>query len=432
MQLKEQTIRGIPTVNVVADFLRLLKKRLEPCFSEQTNGKSLSSFKVRWCLTLPAIWNDQQKAIMNKAAFAAGLSTSLDAISSGELVLVLEPEAAAAHFTDYVPEHLKVDPNNKVVLVVDGGGGTVDLAAHRVVLEGTQLQLEELVPGDGNILGGERINDLFNARFKRQFEQQAMKANVETNPIAWHRLESEFENHKCRLSPGTTNALEVTIAQSIYKLPRNPNVSEDDKLTFLEDEDETGVRLQRADIDQFFAKTLDGMKSLVESMVDRLKKNNINIDYIFLVGGLSESKIFQESVASFGKSLGYTVIWPNSPESAIVDGALHFGRMLNFVKTRVLKYTYGVGTTAKWNDDRHKGKKKFFVDSQALCDYVFSKLEVAEAVVAWDKPVSRIYYPLYTTQTSIRMEFFRYEGEGKGLTLLQFNIESHNNSATFY
>src|ERR1700721_1475451 len=51
-----------------------------------------SESELRWCITVPAIWDDQDKQAMRQAAYDAGFPEGED-----RLLLSIEPEAAALY-----------------------------------------------------------------------------------------------------------------------------------------------------------------------------------------------------------------------------------------------------------------------------------------------------------------------------------------------
>jgi len=55
-------------------------------------------------LTVPALWTEDQKQFMRKAAFTAGI---IDELSSGNLLLCLEPEGASIQCRNDAEDQLK-------------------------------------------------------------------------------------------------------------------------------------------------------------------------------------------------------------------------------------------------------------------------------------------------------------------------------------
>lgn len=72
---------------------------------------------------MPAIWSDKAKASMRESAVRAGLISDIDPIE--RLELISEPEAAAAYCENRY-RSLSLG-NDDIFMIVDAGGGTVDL-----------------------------------------------------------------------------------------------------------------------------------------------------------------------------------------------------------------------------------------------------------------------------------------------------------------
>eukprot|EP01083_Nonionella_stella_P106706 308215_1 len=69
-----------------------------------------------------------------------------------------------------------------------------------------------------------------------------------------------------------------------------------------------------------------------------------NCKYLCLVGGFSSSVYFQNKMKeAFGSRSKYRMqmVIPNRPILSVVEGAAYFGITPNYMKARVLRYTYG-------------------------------------------------------------------------------------------
>eukprot|EP00483_Globobulimina_turgida_P003392 UN03398 len=69
-----------------------------------------------------------------------------------------------------------------------------------------------------------------------------------------------------------------------------------------------------------------------------------NCKYLCLVGGLSTSPYFQKQMKhQFGTKSKYqlSVIIPQRPILSVVEGAAYFAITQNYIKARILRYTYG-------------------------------------------------------------------------------------------
>jgi molecular chaperone DnaK (HSP70) len=120
-----------------------------------TTGHAVDEETVGWVLTVPAIWDDEAKAFMRKAAHAAGLIAAED---SSRLILALEPEGAAiASMLGAAPAARARFCLGERVLVMDCGGGTVDVTVSEIRSE-APLQLKEILHPSGGPWGGTYVD----------------------------------------------------------------------------------------------------------------------------------------------------------------------------------------------------------------------------------------------------------------------------------
>lgn len=87
--------------------------------------------EVIWVITVPADWSDQARDLVKEAARDAGLSDQGQEPDGRnpimKILMPAEPEAACQWATLSDPVSV-----NEVILIVDLGGGTVDITMHRI------------------------------------------------------------------------------------------------------------------------------------------------------------------------------------------------------------------------------------------------------------------------------------------------------------
>jgi len=138
-----------------------LRRIYETALAE-IEGSGYLATDIRWCLTVPAIWDDAEKQLMRRAAREAGLPGGRD-----RLLLAIEPEVAAVYCRDHLTRvaDAAVGPRDGFAapgtrfMVVDCGGGTVDITAYRV--GGDDGKLTEIGRVSGGKLGSEYVNEEF-------------------------------------------------------------------------------------------------------------------------------------------------------------------------------------------------------------------------------------------------------------------------------
>lgn len=146
---------------IICDTLKVIK--------EAAIAKLCSSFgdvleveKITWVVTVPAIWSNFAKQFMRQSCFDAGI---ISKVESTRLILALEPEAAVASCIYDMNKVIRLS-NNAQFLMIDCGGGTVDITAHSIASGGfnddsSPLSLSELAAPQGGPWGSMRVNENF-------------------------------------------------------------------------------------------------------------------------------------------------------------------------------------------------------------------------------------------------------------------------------
>lgn len=191
--LKNDKLPPLPSgktpIDVTADYLIQLRKalriQLQKILGEAVYNRHEDS--IHYYLTVPAIWNDAGKAATKRAAIQAGL---VRAESDSRVTLISEPEAAAMFCSKTGLLNLKI---MDAVLVVDCGGGTVDLIAYEVTQE-EPLTLVEATTGSGDSCGSTAVNRNFSGLLRRRIDLMKLPPGTKTGPKIYAKCLSEFEN----------------------------------------------------------------------------------------------------------------------------------------------------------------------------------------------------------------------------------------------
>jgi molecular chaperone DnaK (HSP70) len=124
-------------------------------------------------LTVPALWSEEHKMFMRKAAVEAGI---VETTNSSNLLLCLEPEGASIQCREDAELSVKQQMvKGSVVMVLDCGGGTVDITVHKLICEPTEKFLcNELIPSSGGSEWGSKYVDLYFEDFLQDFFGQEL------------------------------------------------------------------------------------------------------------------------------------------------------------------------------------------------------------------------------------------------------------------
>ncbi|KAK3600049.1 hypothetical protein CHS0354_012741 [Potamilus streckersoni] len=405
IKLEDETQKQLSAKTVFSLAIRYLKDEMLKTSRDRLTREQLREDEISWVLTVPAIWNDPAKQFMREAAVEAG-------IKNENLHIALEPETASI-FCRLLPVEQMVEGSDikcfqagSKYMVLDAGGGTVDITVHEVMSEG---KLKELHKASGGAWGGTQVDEAYkqfiislvgNPVFQR-FCKESKEDQVD--------IFRDFEIKKRGIAPDKD--ADVTI-----RLP-----------TTLKDifEDETGEDLRKVIKQARYASvvTLVGDKlrvkasvmksffsnaihSITSHMKELLNDNRVRgISSILMVGGFSESKMLYHAIKSSFPNI--RVIVPRDAGLVVLQGAVVFGHSPSSIAQRVCKYTYGLHTYLPFDEKIHDIQKRKVFDGVPYCDEVFHKhVEMGQSVSLNQitKPIS--YTPMEESDNSIGINIY--------------------------
>ncbi len=231
-------------------------------------------------ITVPAYFNDSQRASTKDAGKIAGLNV---------LRIINEPTAAAIAYglKDKTDEE-------KNVLIFDLGGGTFDVS----LLSIDEGIFEVTATAGDTHLGGEDFDTNMVNYFIKEFKRKNRGKDISDNARSLRRLRSACERAKRTLSTSSTAFIEI---DSLYDgIDFNSSIS---RAKF----EEMNMTL--------FKKTLDP----VEKVIRDAKVSKRSIDEIVLVGGSTRIPKIRSMLSEYfnGKKLCFEI----NPDEAVAYGA---------------------------------------------------------------------------------------------------------------
>lgn len=179
---------GKSEIDVAADYLfhlrQAMRNQLQKTLGEVFNREERN---IRYYLTVPAIWNDAGKAATRAAAIQAGF---LRDENDNRLTLITEPEAAAMFCSKTGLLNLKI---HDAVLIVDCGGGTVDLIAYEVEEE-QPFSVAECTAGSGDSCGSTALNRNFSNILRAKIRKMKLPDGSKTAGKVYAKCIMDFEN----------------------------------------------------------------------------------------------------------------------------------------------------------------------------------------------------------------------------------------------
>ena len=390
--------------------------------------------KIKWVVTVPAIWDEHQKNIMMESCIGAGL---VNQNTDRSLFFALEPEAASL----YCSINKEVDQNyfksGEYYIVCDLGGGTGDIVAHLV---GSNNSLNEISPSCGGNFGSNEIDKniykdiilkLFGCQDFNTFYLKYKEKNRNNNEgdeeenkgelfNDWAEIEREIKDFK----EGATNkkiesnekyTINFSLFQDIFDddtdisdlvKEYNNNIYDDNLLL-------NNKKSKKKWVVEFPYKIIfNYMKEQANSICKII--NDINskeeIKTIIFVGGYCYNEILMKLIKNgLNKITNY--LQPSNPSLAIMEGAVLFGIEPSTINVRKAKYTIGKRLDMEWNDELYSGKgKKVFdeVENRWYCQDCFDKFIEINQNLKYGEEISHISFKSsYNKSNIVKMKFYK-------------------------
>ena len=361
----EQQLRnaGKTVGEVTTDFLAAIRGHAMAEITKRYGANMVSTTPFEYVLTVPAVWSDAAKNATEQAATKAGIGPNLS--------LVSEPEAAIVHAlqTEAIPkDRMNVGDN---WIVVDAGGGTIDVTVHEVA-QLMPLRLTESVPGIGALSGGAFIDMGFRNLVKDRMGSDRFEQLCRDKPRFWPAALADFRSN---VKPSFDSAG-----------PGDAFASEDDTIHYVtfsgaETQPEAGIRngffeLSNDELAELFRPVVITLVDLVIKAKRALEREDKTANGVVLAGGLGKAnhvyKVLTTAFAEAGapppyssdslfvpKAASFEVIQPKDAWTAVVQGAVWTGRCGELVSSRKARRAFGTRYYTTYNSGKHALANKY-------------------------------------------------------------------------
>ncbi|ELU03485.1 hypothetical protein CAPTEDRAFT_43069, partial [Capitella teleta] len=335
---------SLPLMDIFTMTIRYLKDHLLESVNK-SHGRSVDSKKIRWVITVPAIWSDAAKQFMREAASKAGVR---DINRPMQLIIALEPEVAGLYVVSkYQTRFVQTSRISKretdafrlgdEYVVMDCGGNV------------RMLTTEFLISPGGTI-------DTTCYKIK----SNQMSTIRQESPVDWLQLMITFDHKKKTIQNKGSDRLNIEIPYCMHEIAWE--VTERKLTDIVNNQRIPGVRCNKRmltidhDIIQdLFRKPVQGIVDHMRKLMRSPKLKNVSV--ILMVGGFSESPILQVAVKeAFGRKV--KVLIPDDASLCVLYGAVAFGHNPNIVTSRIARMTYGDRICETYDPRKHGEDKR--------------------------------------------------------------------------
>ncbi|XP_021367114.1 heat shock 70 kDa protein 12B-like [Mizuhopecten yessoensis] len=402
--------KKMPLIDVISATIAYLKSKLMKQCREQ--GTGVNDSEVRWVLTVPTIWTDPAKQLMREAAEKAGLDKR-------QLILCLEPEAASV-FCKHIPvgkrvfgDRVEFQAGSKY-MVIDAGGGTIDITVHKVQKDG---HLREILVASGGDWGGTKVDEAFESYLEDIIGKQAF-GQFKSDHLydlldLMRRFEVKKRLNKVKHSDKVTVSIPSSLLSTYNKLNPGQNIKENiaknerfsSHVEFFGDK----LRLSGTKTASLFDESIEQIVYHVSKLLRDPKVRGISA--ILMVGGYSECPLLLDAIRHIAG--GVQLIVPNEAGLAVLKGAVVIGHSPSTISERICKFTYGVETHLPFKKRKHKNEYRVIDESgKKLCSFAFDRfVKKGNAVKFHEHAQARRYVPVTASQTSIVFSIYASNNE---------------------
>ncbi|ROW09511.1 hypothetical protein VMCG_02170 [Cytospora schulzeri] len=329
---------GMTAVDVVASFLKLLWLHCLEKMKVAEGEDTVDTSRLHVVVTLPAIWQNDAQERMRQAVDRAGILNARRGVGKTTLDLVSEPEAAALAALSGVDGRHNVDDS---FVIVDCGGGTVDLISYKVT-KTNPMEVKEVVGGEGALCGAIFVDEQFEGLLRHKLRQISKDAldRIDSREIQ-EMMTVNWENG---IRKAFTGADQVWTIRYPYSLLNQAQIQ--DARVF------PTFTITSEDVREVFRPTMDRIQALVVRQINA---------YVILVGGFGRSKYMLEYLRP--RCLDVEVLQRQGfePWSAISRGAVIHGLtqqkvdspFISKVRSRIARASYGVVCQVEWDEEKY-------------------------------------------------------------------------------
>ena len=336
-------------------------------------------------------------------------------VNPDKLSLALEPEVAAIYAQHYSSV---VGPPPERYMVVDIGGGTVDITVH----DNSSGKVSVILPPMGNTWGGTTINEALSLLLEELVQDKGFASFIKSDPTCTKAVLNklcyeEFEDRKKIFGDVTEDINELVLTLPCEFTQFYGNQKLDDgairlKIHFDPGNDELCISNDLIK-ERIFQSTIDGIVACVRAAFKELTSK---INTVYLVGGFGGCKFVRQKIEeAIGEYHGVhydNIVCPQQPELAVVMGAVMWRKDPTIIQSRVADATYGIGAGLVFDPSKHD-KHHRYVDNNGInrCGNIFMVFALKGEVVK-DQLYKTTLIPRYSDNAQERIPIYSTTDDG--------------------
>ncbi len=289
-----------------------------------------------------------------------------------------------------------------IAMVLDCGGGTVDITVHKLICEPVeQFLCEELLPSSGGCEWGSKFVDFYFEQFLEEFFGSELYEVYKKNATARLDILKHFEMLKRKFNPGVDERSRLQLsylgeelsAGKLKEFVAAYNTGKE-KANSVTQRGASSLDLPPSLMRSFFEPLFEKITDKVKELLAAANKKGSPVGFIFMVGGFSESPFLKSEVKAAFESSQLQVLVPRRPQVSVIRGACMFGLYPRSITSRISKKTYGINTLTTFDQIKHAEEKKVIIEGEDFCEDVFDAFVRKGESVGVDEVHVKTYCPV--------------------------------------
>jgi len=147
----------------------------------------------------------------------------------------------------------------------------------------------------------------------------------------------------------------------------------------------------------------------IVSQIEQVVKRTVPCSYLLLAGGFTECDLLKNAIQRrFENQM--KVLRPPHASLAVLRGAVMFGLKPTIIQSRIVKNTYGIAMSCRWNVRKHLNRTKVWFKQNgiliAYCSEVFNVFARKGERVEFEQTVCHVFKPVTDDQVSMSLSIY--------------------------
>ena len=306
------------------------------------------------------------------------------------------------------------DVTSKRYMVLDIGGGTVDIAIHNLE---TDTSINSVLPPTGNDWGGTRVNREFSVLVQNilddeNFERFCTSPNNEPahKAIITNLVFHDFDQCKKNFGDKKEDEDDDDDFDDVYitldhRLVKFYKVKQ--KVLSGVELNDGALCIKKSKMEELFQPAASGILGCMHSALLAATASHVSVDTIYLVGGFGGCPYIYKKVRDATRRKRIRVVVPANHKIAVAQGAVIFRQKMSIVKSRISDAYYGIAVRENYDPCKHEQSRGFYDETEKryYVDNNFKIFVHKNQPIKWDDTFEHTVYSA-ASQRAVRVTIY--------------------------